>query len=77
VFADDDGLVVTAAADVDRIVATAQDIARREGAQAVRLLEGELLRSQLDLQGYLTKRKADPSHTFRDHLRSFGGAIEI
>ena len=77
VFADDDGVVVVAAADLDRIVETAKDIAAREGAQAIRLLEGELLRSQLDFDTYLARRKQDPAFTFRDHLRSFGGAIEI
>jgi 4-hydroxy-4-methyl-2-oxoglutarate aldolase len=77
VFADDDGVVVVATADLQRIVETARDIADREGAQAARLLKGELLRTQLDLHGYVTKRHADPEYTFRDHLKSFGGAIEI
>jgi 4-hydroxy-4-methyl-2-oxoglutarate aldolase len=77
VFADDDGVVVVAQADLERITTTAKDIADREGAQAVRLLKGELLRTQLDLTTYVEKRAADPDFTFRDHLRSFGGAIEI
>ena len=78
VFADDDGVVVVAtAADLARIVETARDIATREGAQAVRLLKGELLRRQLDLDQYVAKRNADPDYTFREHLKSFGGAIEI
>jgi len=77
VFADDDGVVAVAAADLDRIVDAAKDIASREGAQAARLLKGELLRTQLDLATYLARRDADPNHTFREHLKSFGGAIEI
>lgn len=77
VFADDDGVVVVALADLSRIVETAKDIATREGAQAQRLLKGELLRAQLDLDGYVAKRNSDPDHTFREHLKSFGGAIEI
>lgn len=77
VFADDDGVVVVAEQDLERILATAKDIADREGAQAVRLMNGELLRKQLDLENYVSKRNADPSVTFRDHLKSFGGAIEI
>jgi regulator of RNase E activity RraA len=77
VFADDDGVVVVAIGDLNRIVETAKDIAEREGAQAARLLNGELLRTQLDLDGYVSKRNADPTHTFREHLKSFGGAIEI
>lgn len=77
VFADEDGVVVIAAQDLGRVADAARDIAAREGAQAQRLLNGELLRSQLDLDGYLAKRQSDPGHTFRDHLKSFGGAIEI
>lgn len=77
VFADDDGVVVVTTADLSRVVETARDIATREGAQAARLLKGELLRSQLDLETYVAKRAADPSFTFRDHLKTFGGAIEI
>ena len=77
VFADDDGVVVVAMQDLERIVETARDIAAREGAQAARLLKGELLRTQFDLEGYVAKRQSDPNYTFRDHLKSFGGAIEI
>jgi len=77
VFADDDGAVVVASADLDRIVETAKDIASREGAQAARLLKGELLRTQLDLDKYVAKRHLSPDYTFRDHLKTFGGAIEI
>lgn len=77
VFADDDGVVVVAGDDLGRVAETARDIASREGAQAVRLLKGELLRSQFDLDKYVAKRQSDPSYTFREHLKSFGGAIEI
>lgn len=77
VFADEDGVVVVASADLERIVSTARDIAEREGAQAVRLMKGELLRQQLDLDQYVAKRQSHPDFTFREHLKSFGGAIEI
>jgi 4-hydroxy-4-methyl-2-oxoglutarate aldolase len=77
VFADDDGVVFVSVAHLDVVLDAAQDIASREGAQAARLLRGESLRSQLDLHGYLERRKANPAHTFREHLKSFGGAIEI
>ena len=77
IFADDDGVVVVASADLPRVVDTARDIAAREGAQAVRLLNGELLRTQFDLDAYVSKRNADPNYTFRDHLKTFGGAIDI
>lgn len=77
IFADEDGVVVVAAADVPRIVASARDIASREQAQADRLLRGELLRTQLGLDEYVATRKERPEYTFRDHLRARGGAIEI
>jgi 4-hydroxy-4-methyl-2-oxoglutarate aldolase len=76
-FADDDGVVVVANADLARVIETAKDIANREGAQAVRLLKGELLRSQFDLDDYVARRQSDPKYTFREHLKSLGGAIEI
>jgi 4-hydroxy-4-methyl-2-oxoglutarate aldolase len=77
VFADDDGVVVVAAADVGHVVETAKDIAARESTQAARLLKGELLRTQFDLDQYVARRHANPEYTFRDHLKTFGGAIEI
>lgn len=77
VFADDDGVVVVAAAELPRVIDAAKDIAAREGAQAARLMKGELLRSQFDLDQYVARRRSNPSYTFREHLKSFGGAIEI
>jgi 4-hydroxy-4-methyl-2-oxoglutarate aldolase len=77
IFADVDGVVVVVRSEVARVVAAARDIARREQAQAVRLLKGERLRDQLQLTAYIAKRNAEPSYTFRDHIKSLGGAIEI
>src|SRR5687767_3074323 len=77
IFADVDGVVVVVRSEVARVVATARDIARREQAQAERLLKGERLRDQLQLNAYIAKRQAEPSYTFRDHLKTLGGAIEI
>lgn len=77
VFADEDGAVVVTLADAGRVLASARDIASREQAQATRLAEGELLRTQLGVDEYLARRREDPSHTFRDHLKARGGAIEI
>ena len=77
VFADVDGVVVVAGAQFARVLATANDIATREQAQAARLLRGERLRDQLKLEAYVARRQAEPGYTFRDHLRSLGAAIEI
>lgn len=77
VFADVDGVVIVAAAEVGRVVAAAKDIATREGAQAARLLAGDRLWDQLQVKAYVARRKDDPSYTFRAHIKTLGGAIEI
>lgn len=77
VFADVDGVVVVAGSQLARVVASARDIARREQAQAARLLGGDRLRDQLKLDAYVARRQLEPTYTFRDHIRSLGGAIEI
>jgi regulator of RNase E activity RraA len=78
VFADVDGVVVVAGAELPRVVAAARDIATREQAQAVRLLQQrERLWDQLQVGAYVARRTAEPAFTFRDHIRSLGGAIEI
>lgn len=77
IFADEDGAMLVAAAQVERVIASARDIAERERQQATRLLKGELLRSQLQVDAYLARRAKEPHFTFRDHIKALGGAIEI
>ena len=77
IFADEDGVVVVAVKDLPHVLDSARDIASREGAQAARLMKGELLRSQFDLDQYVAKRRSNAAYTFREHLKLFGGAIEI
>jgi hypothetical protein len=31
----------------------------------------------LQLEAYVTRRASEPAYTFRQHLKSLGGAIEI
>jgi regulator of RNase E activity RraA len=76
VFADDDGVVFVAAADVDEVLETARGIWVTEREQARRLRDGETLREQLAFDEYLAQRANDPSFSFRQHLRRIGGAIE-
>lgn len=76
VFADDDGVVFVPLARVDEVVSTARDIWTTEREQARRIVAGETLRRQTSFDEYLMARAADPTYTFRRHLRRLGGAIE-
>jgi 4-hydroxy-4-methyl-2-oxoglutarate aldolase len=76
VFADDDGVLFVAAERVEEVLAAAQQIWAAEREQARRMRAGETLRQQTAFDDYLTRRAADPSYTFRQHLRQTGGAIE-
>jgi regulator of RNase E activity RraA len=76
VFGDDDGVVFVAAERVDEVLATAHEIWRIEREQARRIRGGETLRRQTAFDDYLAQRAADPSYSFRRHLRRIRGAIE-
>ena len=76
VFADDDGVLFVAADRVDEVLAAARKIGETEREQARRMRAGETLRAQTAFEDYLARRAADPSYTFRRHLRRIGGAIE-
>jgi regulator of RNase E activity RraA len=76
VFADDDGSLFAAAKDVDDLLRVAHEIWDRERRQAEAIKNGHSLREQLEFARYLEKRAADPSYTFREHLRKISGAIE-
>ena len=76
VFADDDGAVFVAESHLDVVVEHAASIRSTEEAQAELVRGGSSLRDQLQFSEYLTQRSLDRSYTFRQHLRSIGGAIE-
>ncbi|MDQ6710922.1 MAG: RraA family protein [Candidatus Dormibacteraeota bacterium] len=76
VFGDDDGVIFVRLERVKEVLATAHQIWEKERDQARRIRAGETLRQQTAFDDYLARRTADPSYTFRLHLRKVGGAIE-
>jgi len=75
-FADDDGVLFVGTDRLDEVLAAAEGIRRKERDQAARIRSGVPLRTQTSFDDYLARRAADPSYTFRQHLRDVGGAIE-
>jgi 4-hydroxy-4-methyl-2-oxoglutarate aldolase len=76
VLADDDGVLLVPAGQAGQVLATARQIGQAERDQARRIPEGQTLRRQVAFDDYLARRAADPSYTFRQHLRRTSGAIE-
>jgi 4-hydroxy-4-methyl-2-oxoglutarate aldolase len=76
VFADADGVLFAPAEQEEEILSTANRIRERERQQAQEIQTGKKLREQLQFDEYLTRRSTDASYTFRQHLRTIGGAIE-
>ena len=62
--------------NVEELLATARKFFWAAAATSGSNQAGRALRAQLDFARYLEKRTADPSHTFRDHLRNIDGVIE-
>lgn len=75
-FADDDGCLFVTAGGVDDLLRVAYEIWQRERWQAQAIKSGHSLREQLEFTQYLEKRAAEPSYSFRQHLRKISGAIE-
>ena len=76
VFGDDDGVVFVAAGQAGEVLAAARQIGEVERDQARKIQAGQTLRQQTAFSEYLARRAAEPSCTFRQHLRRIGGAIE-
>ncbi len=76
VLGDDDGVLFVPAVRADELFDLAETIRDTERRQAERIRSGVTLRTQVRFDAYLDARNRDPDLTFRDHLRSVGGAIE-
>ena len=76
VFGDGDGVVFITAGQAGEALATAHQIAQTERDQARNIPTGHTLRQQVAFGDFLARRAAEPSYTFRQHLRRIGGAIE-
>jgi len=77
VFADADGVLFIAGDRAGAVLDAARAIWETERRQADAVRAGVLLRRQLRFDDYLTGRAAEPSLTFREHLRRIGGAVEV
>jgi 4-hydroxy-4-methyl-2-oxoglutarate aldolase len=76
VLADADGVLFVPAQQAEKVLSTAHSIWQRERRQAQAIQAGKTLREQFRFDDYLARRATDPDYTFRQHLRSIGGAIE-
>ncbi|GAB3106627.1 demethylmenaquinone methyltransferase [Streptomyces calidiresistens] len=76
VVGDDDGVLFLPAGRAAELLAAAEAVRDAERRQADRIRAGVTLREQVGFDAYLAARRESPGHTFREHLRSVGGAIE-
>jgi regulator of RNase E activity RraA len=74
VFGDDDGALFVPADRIDEVLTLAEGIRYTERRQADQIRSGTSLRQQVQFDRYLA---AQPRPTFREHLRSVGGEIEV
>ena len=77
IAADDDGVLVIAADQWERVAEAARQIQAVELAQAARMRGGESLRAQLDFATYRARQAAEPDLSLRRYLTERGGAIEV
>ena len=76
VLGDDDGILFVPLDRAAEVAGLASSIRDTERFQAARMQMGTSFRQQSRFAEFLACRRADPTLTFRQHLRSIGGAIE-
>jgi len=77
VLGDDDGVLFVPADRAGDLLTLAETIRDTERHQAGQIRAGVSLRDQVRFDAYLARRRQEPALTFRDHLRTVGGAIEV
>ncbi len=78
VAGDEDGLLFLPADRLDELLTVAEAIRDTERRQAELIRGGgRSLREQVDFAAFLEARAAHPELTFREHLRTVGGEIEV
>ncbi|HET9908295.1 MAG TPA: hypothetical protein VFQ23_16730 [Anaerolineales bacterium] len=75
-FADGDGVLFLRSEHAEQVLSMSREIWEKERRQAQKIKSGQRLREQLLFDDFLAKRSVDATYTFRQHLRSVGGAIE-
>ncbi|MBU9480767.1 RraA family protein [Burkholderia multivorans] len=76
VLGDDDGVLFIPLGKAAEVAELATTIRDTERSQAARMQMGNSFRKQARFDEYIAARNADASLTFRQYLRSIGGAIE-
>jgi 4-hydroxy-4-methyl-2-oxoglutarate aldolase len=76
VLGDEDGVLFVPSRQAEEIFTLAGTIRDTERRQAERIRAGASLRSQVRFSDYLAQREQTPALSFREHLRTVGGAIE-
>jgi regulator of RNase E activity RraA len=76
VFGDDDGILFIPLARAGDVAESATNIRDTERSQAAQMKFGTTFRQQARFNEFLAARSPDSALTFRQHLRSIGGAIE-
>jgi regulator of RNase E activity RraA len=77
VAGDEDGVLFFPSDRAPEIFDHAETIRDTERAQAVSIAAGTSLRAQVKFDAYLAARAKSPALTFREHLRTVGGEIEV
>jgi regulator of RNase E activity RraA len=76
VLGDDNGVLFVPLDQAQAVAKLATSIRDTERHQAARMQLGTTFRKQARFDEYLAAKRSDADVTFRQHLRSIGGAIE-